>query len=106
MVNLTTTLREHFVALIEIEMNLIIKFIIIINPENKCKFPALSSQFNKNNYYDTGTCFLELLIFSERRLVRSHSKGREGFEMFVLVIFMPKQMCNFQLSSSPALTTI
>ena len=53
-VNLTTTLREHFVALIEIEMNLIIKF----NPENKCKFPALSSQFNKNNYYDTGTCFL------------------------------------------------
>ena len=29
--------------------------------------------------------FFYLLIFSERRLVRSHSKGREGFEiMFVI----------------------
>ena len=54
MVNLTTILRGHFVALIEIEMNLITKF----NPENKCKFSSLSSQFNKNNYYDNGTSFL------------------------------------------------
>ena len=43
--NITITIRGHFVAFIEIEMNLITKF----NPED---------QFSKNKDYDNGTSFL------------------------------------------------
>ena len=43
--NITITIRGHFVAFIEIEMNLITKF----NPED---------WFSKNNFYDNGTSFL------------------------------------------------
>ena len=43
--NTTITIRGHFVAFIEIKMNLITKF----NPED---------QFSKNKDYDNGTSFL------------------------------------------------
>ena len=43
--NITMTIRGHFVAFIEIKMNLITKF----NPED---------QFSKNKDYDNGTSFL------------------------------------------------